>query len=455
MAKTTTILAIALVIGIGGGAFFVGFLMSNDWMINTDPKQLTPTIDGIIEKREWLRSSYYNIPFYLDVDNEVDPVVDLANVDGWNYLSVAEDEDYYYLALDLCSDRTNNKVDEWLALHLANRLPDTYNSKLAFYALEDFGYEYFFYDVETETPFTHYMDLSMGSMSYYDIPIVPETDLMVLDRGTIDGGIDDIWTSFDDLNITLTSKYYEEVPMVWLEGQFFALQFGVNITEKFPDQEIGAFMASLTDMDLDYRLMGNLTSDPAGHFGIANEFFGAVAEHGGEQANMSEIGYLNNYNELYFTADTIATGSVDLDHNSINATNGMFYFSVYGWNDEDVVESTNFEIEIDKLSLRFTVNNFAAIAGNTIAPGNYEIAYSYGPSENCPEDHRQFEFKIAKSEFPTLDDEILYLNLAGYGTMLIAGTNYWMYPHYGFPLPPVYSSLMDKNQFLTFDMSIT
>ncbi len=455
MAKTTTILAVVLALAIGGGAFFVGFLMSNNWMINTDPAELTPTIDGIIEKREWLRSSYYNIPFYLDVDNEVDPVVDLANVDGWNYLSVAEDEDYYYIAADLCSDRTNNKAGEWFALHLANQLPDTFMSELAFYALEDFGYEYFFYDVEAETPFPHFLNPSGGTLTAYDIPITPQTDLMELYRGTLDGGFDEIWTEYDESNITLTSKYYEEVPAVWLEGQFFALHFGVNITEKFPDQEIGTFMSSLSDMDLEYRLVSNLTSNPAGHFGLPQEYFGAVAEHGGEPGNMTVLGFLNDYNELYYTADIVSSGTVDLNHNSINATNGMFYFSIYGWNDEDGVDSTNFELKIDKLSLRFVVDDFASIEGNTIGTGNYEIAYGYGPSDNCAEDHRMFEFKIAKSEFPVLDDEMLYLNLAGYGTMLIAGTNYWMYPHYGFPIPPVFLSIYDKNQFMTFDMSIT
>jgi len=454
MAKSTTIIAVALALVIGGGAFFVGFLSSNDWMVNTDPTQITPTIDGIIEKREWLRSSYYNIPFYLDIDNTVDPVVDLANVDGWNYLSVAEDEDYYYIAADLCSDRTNNKVDEWFALHLANRLPDTYSSRIAFYALEDFGYEYFFYDVEGDIPFAHQLNPSFGTLNSYDVPIVPETDLMILERGSVSGDFNDIWTEYDDLNITLTSAYYEDVPGLWLEGQFFTLQFGVNVTEKFPDEEIGTFMASLSDMDLEYRLKSNLTGDPV-HLGDPTRYFAVVAEHGGMPGNMSELGFLNDYNQLTFTANNTVSSTVDLNHNFINATNGMFYFSIYGWNDEDVANPTNFEMEIDKLSLKFTTDDFSSIVGNTIGNGNYDIAYGYGPSDNCAEDHRMFEFKIAKSEFPTLDDEMLYLNLAGYGTMMIAGTNYWVYPAFGFPIPPLYYSIDDKTEFLTFDMSIT
>ena len=64
-----------------------------------------------------------------------------------------------------------------------------------------------------------------------------------------------------------------------------------------------------------------------------------------------------------------------------------------------------------------------------------------------------FEFKIAKAEFPPLADEFLYLRISGYGTMAIAGTNYWVYPMYGFPLPPMYSDVYDSDAFLTFDMS--
>ena len=121
MAKGTTILGIIFALILAGGAFFVGWFYANDWQFSDDPRQLTPIIDGIIGKQEWIRSSYHNIPFYLDVDNDLDTLVNKSNVDGWNYLSVAEDADFYYFAVDLCSDRTNNMDGEWFSVHLANR----------------------------------------------------------------------------------------------------------------------------------------------------------------------------------------------------------------------------------------------------------------------------------------------------------------------------------------------
>ncbi len=455
MAKSSiTITAVFLALAIGGGAFFVGYLMGNNWMINTDPTQLTPTIDGIIEKREWLRSSYYNIPFYLDVDNEIDPVVDKANVDGWNYLSVAEDDDFYYIALDLCSDRTDNQDGEWLAFHLANRLPDTWGSKLAFFALEDYGYEYLYYNVSGDNVFDFGLNPIPSTRAYPDIPIVPETDTLEVLRGNTTGDFYDFWTEYDNKNYTGTSNYYE-TDGAWLAGDFLDIQFGVNITEKIPDEIVGLFMASITDMDLEYRLKSNLTSNPIGHYGVPNEFYCSVAEHGGMPINMSDsFTFLSDVNEISFAADTIVSGSVDINHNNINASNGMFYFTIHCWNDPDVVP-TAYELQIDKLSLKITGGDIASIVGNTVASGNYDIAYTYGSSENCAEDHRIFEFKIAKSEFPPLDDEFLYLNVAGYGTMAIVGTNYWMYPLYGYPLPPVYWSISDSHAFLALDMSIT
>ena len=458
MSKGTTIIGIVLALILAGGTFFLGWYYANDWQfgepppIDTSPSLITPVIDGIIGETEWLRSSYYNIPFYLDVDNEPN-AANISNVDGWNYISVAEDNESYYIALDLCSDRTNDKDGEWLALHLANRLPDTMDSKLAFFALENFGYEYLFYNVSGDSVYDFELNANPGLITYYDIPIFPEADSLEVLRGNTTGDFNDFWTEYDNKNFTGSSYYYEADPD-WLAGDFLDIQFGINITEKIPDEIISMFMPSIGDMDLEIRLKANLTSDPVGHNGDPTEFYFAVAEHGADPTLMSDPLFLANTNEFSFAADTIISPIVDLDHTTINATDGMFYFTIHCWNDPDVVP-TAYEIEIDKLSLRIYGGDIASIIDNTIGTGNYDIAYSYGPSENCAENHRMFEFKISKSEFPILDDEMLYLNVAGYGTMLITGTNYWVYPHYGFPLPPVFWSLSDKHQFLTFDMSIT
>ena len=453
MAKTITMTAVVLALAIGGGAFFVGYLMGNDWLLNSNPSQITPTIDGIIEKREWLRSTYYNIPFYLDIDNTIDPLVHLPNVDGWNYLSVAEDEDFYYIALDLCSDRTNNTEDEWLALHLANRIPDTYGSKLAFYSLEDFGYEYLYYDVSNDEVFDFYLNANPGTIPYYDIPIVPEMDTFDVLRGSIDGDLYDMWTEYDDKNLTATSIYYESQG-IWLAGDFLDLHFGINVTEKIPDEIIPAFMASISDMDLHYTLRSNLTSNPPAQYGDPSLIYFCLYEHGPTPGNISDFSFVDYTTDMYFPANSISQGSVNLDYTRMNLTDGMFYFTLHCWNDPNPAPA-GYEIQFDKLSLKITGGDIASLIGSTVAESNYELAFSFGSSDNCEDGHRMFEFKIAKSEFPDLDDDFLYLNVAGYGTMMMAGSNYWMYPFYDFPIPPMFDDLNNKLEFLVLDMSAT
>ncbi len=450
--KKSKALAVVGVIVLVGAAGFLGWLWGMDWMFSSNPKQSTPDLDGVIEKREWARAAY-TIPFYLDVDNTIDSTVGKSNVDGWNYMYVTEDANNYYVALDLCSDRTNNKEGEWISFQLANRLPDTPGSKLAFQSLEDIGYEYLFYNVSDDTVFNHQYEPGIGVTSYYDIPIVPEIDTMTVIRGDVSGDHYDFWTEYDSNSLIANSMHYESEG-VWLAGDFIDIHFAVNITEKLPDEEISTFLSAMTDMDLRIRLQSNLTSNPVGHFGIPTQYYFAIAEHGGMPGNFTDGFFLSDPNELPFAANASSIITADLNHLNINASTGMFYFSIHCWNDEDGADPTAFGIEIDKIELKFTTAEMQAIVGNSIAPGNYDIAYTFGSSENCPEDHRMFEFKMAKNELPSLSDEMLYINVAGYGTMLIVGTNYWVYPHYGLPLPPLYSSVDQTLDFIPLDMSI-
>jgi hypothetical protein len=450
----TKFFTVILVLILAGGAFFVGWFWANDWMFDKSPTKITPIIDGVIEEKEWMRSSYYNIPFYLDVDNDLDLVENKSNVDGWNYLSVAEDDDFYYIAVDLCSDRTNNKEGEWVTFQLANRLPDTEGSQMAFSALEDFGYEFLFYNVSDDSVFEHEYIPSIGFSDYFDIPIIPETDLLEVYRGNATWEYNDFWTDYDNKNFTATSRFYD-AESIWLNGSFLDLHFGVNITEKFPDEEISTFMASIFDMYVELRFISNLTADALGHFGIPDEFFFAIDEHGGMPGNISDWSYVNFETWVDFPADIYNVKYLNLNHLNINTSTGMFYFTLRGWNDADGYDFNPFEITFDKISLVLSAEDMGTVLGNTIATGNYDIAYSYGPSENCIEDHRMFEFKIAKAEFPVLDDEFLYLYIGGYGTMAIENTNFWVYPKYGYPISPIVASVDEYYDFLKLDMSIT
>ncbi len=73
------------------------------------------------------------------------------------------------------------------------------------------------------------------------------------------------------------------------------------------------------------------------------------------------------------------------------------------------------------------VGDHSAYAYSTIQ--NYDIAWSYGPSENNASDHRQFEIKIPKSELEGYEtDTDLGIIVGGYGTLIqFPNTHNWVY----------------------------
>lgn len=454
MKKSGVILTIILIILISGGTFMVGFLWARDFQFFISPTEITPIIDGVIEKKEWSRATYNNIAFYLDVNNTIDPIESKSNVDGWNYMHIAEDADYYYIALDLCSDRTNNMDGEWISYFLANRMPDIYSSNLAFHSLVDRGFEYVYYNVSYDSVFPNEQFVGPGINVFYDIPIVPETDIINVIYGNTSSNYLDFWRLDDGKEFSLES-FLTTPGAMWFEGEYIDIQFGVDIGEKMPNIDTAAFISDITDMDLIFSISSNLESNPTDHIDFAERFWCSVAEHGGMPSDHDDPLFLADDNLVYFPADTKYYAEVDLDHSNINASDNMFYFTIHCFNEVNGTYPTNYSISIDKLALKFVTTNYYTTLGSTIAPANYDIAWSYGPSENCIEDHRMFEFRIAKTEFPNVNDDMLYLSVAGYGTMMLVGTNYWQYPVFGYPITPIDYFINDHNDFLAFDMSST
>jgi hypothetical protein len=454
MKKSGVIATIILIIVISSGTFLVGYLYANNFQIGTKPKQITPTIDGIIEKREWVRSTYYNLPFYLDVDNSIDPLEGLSNVDDWNYIHVAEDENYYYIALDLCSDRTNNLEDEWISFFLANRMPEIQGSNLALHSLVDYGFEYVYYNVSGDVVFPDAQYVGFGFNDFYDIPIVPETDLMYTIYGNTSSSYLDFWNTNDNRNFTIESFFTDPVGS-WADGDYIDYQFGIDIDEKMPNIDTSTFMSAITDMDLTMMITGNLTSDPYDHISEADEIWCSVFQHGPMPSDHSDPLFDLVFNTISFPANSYVYRTVDLDHSGINNTDGMFYFTIHCWNENNLTDPSAYELYIDNLNLHIRTDNYGTTIGSTITPTNYDIKWSYGPSVNCAENHRQFEFRVAKSEFPNLADDMLYLCVAGYGTMLLVGTDFWQYPSYPYYDNPMFYFLDTNLDFLTLDMSST
>jgi hypothetical protein len=456
--RNKIIAASIILIVAGGGGFMLGWLSGRDWFFSTREKQITPDLDGTINKREWLRSSYYNIPFYLDVDNTLDPITNLANLDGWNYLSVGEDEKNYYIALDLCSDRTNNIDGEWVALALANRMPQVTNAKLGLYAIENYGLEFLMYNVSANTMIEDELIPSGGSGNFNSIPFVPEYDSYNVIKGTQEGDYLDFWYTDDSRVLTLKSEYFD-LDSHYNESDLVVVEFAVNVTEKFPSiTNPSTFIPFITDFDCRIRLTGNISASNSLNPDYSDYFSLRVAEHGPIPLGYDDPNYLNEVNNIAFSNGTFTNAVVDLDHTAINATNGMFYFSLYGWNNLNVTDPTEYEIYIDQLEFRITTSsNFATTTGASVNEGNYDVSYAFGSSDMCGEDHRMFEIRIAKSEFPDLSDDMLFVNVAGYGTMAIADSNYWVYPQsdIGIMASPLFEFYDDSIDFLRFDMSIT
>ncbi len=457
--KTKAILATTLIaIIVGGTAFMFGWLAANDWFFSKSPQLTTPELDGTIDMREWARSSYYNIPFYLDVDNAIDTETNLSNVDGWNYLSVAEDEENYYFALDLCSDRTNNPDGEWVSIALANRMPELLNSKLGMYAIEDYGLEHLMYNVSSNEVFEEEITLFSTNEASGGIPFVPEYDSYEVVKGTMEGDYIDFWYSNDNKFITLKSEYCEIDPFN-NESDIIAVDFAVNITEKFPKLNASELVSAITDLDIRLSISGNVSANNALNLPYAEVISFRVVEHGAMPVDYNDPTYLSNINNIVFQNDSFTSTNADCDHNTINLTNGMYYFSLYGWNNDNVTYPTEFEVYIDQLDIRIASNilNVGTTKGTSLFSGNYDVSYAFGSSEMCEIAHRMFEIRISKSEFPVLDDDMLYVNVAGYGTMAIADSNYWVYPlsEIGIGASPIIEFYDDTVDFLKFNMSIT
>ncbi len=92
-----------------------------------------------------------------------------------------------------------------------------------------------------------------------------------------------------------------------------------------------------------------------------------------------------------------------------------------------------FNTSIDFMQYSIYIDEPTSIGQNSVYPyasiRNYDIAWSYGPTENNASDHRSFEFKIPKSELEGYEMETdLGIIAGGYGTLASwPGTHRWVF----------------------------
>ena len=136
-----------------------------------NPPMNNVVIDGVINENEWSGADW-KIDFYLDVDNTPD-YNGTINVDGENVLYVGEDLNNLYLALDLCSDRSDNETSEWIGvwLNTANRTFDNYFDWVTFF---DNGVETLLHEVEENQPWEYYSE----EIDLYTEHINDDTEIM-------------------------------------------------------------------------------------------------------------------------------------------------------------------------------------------------------------------------------------------------------------------------------------
>ncbi|OLS21636.1 MAG: hypothetical protein ThorAB25_26680, partial [Candidatus Thorarchaeota archaeon AB_25] len=152
-------------------------------------------IDGELSTDEW-SNAVHKVQWFMDADPE--------NSDGYNYMYLDEDPWNLYVALDLCSDQTNDSTGEWVGLWLNTNETDIYNHDFAipveWEAALNKGMESLLHDVDNENTIEFFdVDGIINSNNYY-----PSEWIVV--NGTLTGSQGDIMYD-DNAYLDMTSEF--------------------------------------------------------------------------------------------------------------------------------------------------------------------------------------------------------------------------------------------------------
>jgi hypothetical protein len=335
-------------------------------------------LDGVLSMDEWSTAAH-KVQWYMDAD--------ASNSDGYNYMYLDEDPWNLYVALDLCSDQTNDSKGEWVGLWLNTNETDIYNPEFGvpyeWEAALDKGIESLLHDVDNDMTIEFFTDL--GPATY--TALYPEEWIAV--NGTVEGIPDNLWYD-DNAYVDVTSEYNgtHYIYRLDVDTDFYDL---FSIFEELYSEhvlKVDLILVSKHNVTIDEHFLsvsdeqGNLNPDIKIPLGLGTS----------EYINTTEIFREN------FTSDS----NVRL--------------SLYG------AHSTPFNTSIDLLRVPVYTNERTLIAQNTVSPyasiRDYDIAWAFGPTENNASDHRSFEFKIPKSELEGYEmDTELGIIAGGYGTL--------------------------------------
>ncbi|MHA2359467.1 MAG: hypothetical protein ACXAB5_04285 [Candidatus Thorarchaeota archaeon] len=345
-------------------------------------------IDGNLSVDEW-SDAVHKVQWYMDAD--------ASNSDGYNYMYLDEDPYNLYIALDLCSDQTNDSTGEWVGLWLNTNETDIYNPEWAtpieWAEALDKGIESLLHDVDTDLTIEYFTDLGPSVAT----TLYPEEWIAV--KGTADGNPDDIWYD-DNTYVKMTSEY---------NGTHYVYRLDVD-TDFYDLFPVFQELYNEHVLKVDFILLSQ-------HNDTIDEHFLSVSD---DQGNLNPdikiplgIGTSEYYNLTeIFRENFTSSSNVRLSMNGAN--------------------SAPFNTSIDFLRVPVYTNERTHIAQNSVLPyasiRNYDIAWAFGPTENNASDHRSFEIKIPKSELEGYEmDTDLGIIAGGYGTLASwPGTHRWV-----------------------------
>ncbi|MHA1476489.1 MAG: hypothetical protein ACTSQ5_15045 [Promethearchaeota archaeon] len=371
-------------------------------------------IDGLIGTTEWSGLDVDNT-FFIDADNTD------GNIDGDNRLLIGEDEENLYIGLDLNSDQTVDPSSEWVGIWL-NTNNSTFSGENEWFQFINDGVESLIVNVSSEELWEPFGDPSPYSDDYY--PISVEDVITPVIYGDYFGDYEDL-ISYDSLYYGLNSTSY----------------LGYNVTR----------------LDIEFNI-------PAFYGQFIDEYIGHI----------QNFNFLINY-ELNTSIDSHRVvvwkpdGTLDLDDSNQNLPLSTSSDSVWGdINSGNLTTDNNLKISIiaNSSSLDFEVlyeHLFFYIEVDSYNHGgpddhiinkpissikNAEFGIGFGPSSLNSTAHRQFEFKIPKSELEHYDpNQELGIIVGGYGTMSFEDKDFWCYSEISLFLDEEFS-----DKYLYYDM---
>ncbi|MBD3253695.1 MAG: hypothetical protein GF383_01305 [Candidatus Lokiarchaeota archaeon] len=419
-----------------GIALFISFLLINttimSWNCDTITKNIykkpqetsenKPKISQIFEIDGFLNDSAWALAQYED---EFNLTVDEANgdVNGYNYMYLAEDFDNLYIGLDLCSDQTDDEEGEWLSIFL-NTNESTFSSEAEWEDFRNNGMESLVYDVDRNKEYRFFKDYTAGG--------VREDFNSDNEYNVVKGSSEGDYTNFNDapsdgsFNITSVENQTSQY-VTWIDFEIDVKKW-FNLFPELFIQEIQL---------LEFRILSR------------NNI--SISEHNLAVWYDNATYNLNDPNQVIKLNNESTSDYDEFKYGIGNMTeNGIIRFSIYSKHDDpfktkytifDFMLGYNYSQEIPATGLKYPYTSL----------NNYEIAWGFSNSSHNQTDHRMFEIRIPKSELEQYNtDTDLGVLVGGYGTMAMPDENFWVYS----ALSTIYMPEEDSSYYNYYDMAL-